>query len=27
VRAKLKCDGKGPFNAFSWPLLPLPQGP
>src|SRR6476620_1417551 len=24
VRAKLKCDGKGPFNAFSWPLLPLP---
>ena len=27
VRAKLKCDGKGPFNAFSWPLLPLPHGP
>jgi hypothetical protein len=27
VRAKLSCDGKGPFNPFRWPLLPLPQGP
>jgi uncharacterized protein DUF1176 len=27
VRAKLDCDGKGPFNPFRWPLLPLPQGP
>jgi uncharacterized protein DUF1176 len=27
VRAKLACNGKGPFNPFSWPLLPLPHGP
>jgi hypothetical protein len=27
VRAKLNCDGKGPFDPFRWPLLPLPQGP
>jgi hypothetical protein len=27
VRAKLSCDGKGPFNPYRWPLLPLPQGP
>jgi Protein of unknown function (DUF1176) len=27
VRAKIDCDGKGPFNPFRWPLLPLPQGP
>jgi Protein of unknown function (DUF1176) len=27
VRAKVKCDGKPPFDPFRWPLLPLPHGP
>jgi hypothetical protein len=27
VRAKLACNGKGPFDPFRWPLLPLPHGP
>jgi hypothetical protein len=27
VRAKLNCNGKGPFEPFRWPLLKLPKGP
>ena len=27
VRAKLNCNGKGPFDPFRWPLLKLPKGP
>jgi hypothetical protein len=27
VRAKLNCNGKGPFDPFRWPLLKLPNGP
>ena len=27
VRAKIACDGKGPFDPFRWRLLKLPTGP